>query len=78
MELAPVTKNSSAVRKKEAAEPVTTAAKAVATASENGVTAATAEADNIHSDIQGNCKRILIFYKRLSVYMKSHIFKPKT
>ncbi len=62
MELAPVTKNSStatAVRKKITAEPVATAAKAVATASENEVTAATAMADNSHSDIQGNCKRIL-------------------
>jgi hypothetical protein len=67
--LAQVTKNSSAataVQKKKAAEPVATAAKAdataakaVATASENEVTAARPMADNSHSDIQGNCKRIL-------------------
>jgi hypothetical protein len=64
MELAQVTKNSSAataVRKKKAAEPVATAAEAVATSSENEVTAARPMADNSHSDIQGNCKRILIF-----------------
>jgi hypothetical protein len=71
MELAQVTKNSSAataVRKKKAAEPVATAAKAVATASENEVTGARPMAVNSHSDIQGNCKRILFYmYKRLSV-----------
>jgi hypothetical protein len=64
MELAQVTKNSSAataVRKKKTAEPVATAAEAVATSSENEVTAARPMADNSHSDIQGNCKRILIF-----------------
>ncbi len=64
MELAQVTKNSLAVRKKKIAEPVATAAKAVATASGNEVTVARAVVDNTHSDIQGNCKRLL-FYKRL-------------
>ncbi len=81
MELAQVTKNSSAataVRKKKAVEPVATAAKVVATASENEVTAARPMADNSHSDTQGNCERIL-FYKRLPAFtMKSHIFTSKT
>jgi hypothetical protein len=54
MELAQVTKNSSAVQKKKVVERVATAAEAVATASENEVTAARAVADNSHSDIQGN------------------------